>query len=540
MARRPIKQSDVAPVKKPVEPSEISRLKARRNNAQRERDTFQPMLDEAYQYAIPFRKGVSKTGKGEKRVNDVFDHTAIDSAFRFAGKVQQDLWPAGHENFKLEPGPIVLEQDEREKLAAGLEPISTVLQAFFEDGDWDMAFHEMALDLSAGNGAILLNPADPLEQDKLWDPISVPIEELLIENGPKNKISAIFWKRKMSVRVLMETWPEGKFGENLKKLFAEKPEKEIDVNVDTVWDAKKRRWVMLVWCKQQDTAVYQNESRTCPWLFARYFRVPGEAYGRGPVMLAMPTIKTLNTAARLQLQAAAIAMLGIYTAVDDGVFNPSLAPLEPGRFWKVARNGGAMGPSVQKFPDPRLDLSNLVLNDMRMGVKATMMDQSLPADGAAVRSATEILERVKRLASDHLGAYGRLVKEIVIPAVKRAMEIAYNRGLIPNEIPIDQLLVKVRVKSPLAIAREAQRIEKVIQWLEMVLSIAGAVGQPGFVQRIAKIEDALTEIGRDLGVPLRFIVTKEKREEMDRQDEDLAAAAVVAAAAVEGGGGAVP
>lgn len=512
---------------------DLSALKKRRNGAQRERDAFQPLLDEAYQYAIPFRKSAAKTGKGDKRVNDVFDHTAIDSAFRFAGKVQQDLWPAGQDNFELEPGPVVLNESERDKMSKQLAPISKIVQAFFDDGDFDMAFHEMALDLSAGNGAMLLNPAGPDEPEKLWEPISVPIEELLIENGPNNRISAIFWKRKMSVRVLQDTWPEGKFGENLKKLLKEKPEADIDINVDTVWVPKDRRWRMIVWCNKQETAVYENESRTCPWLFARYFRVPGEAYGRGPVMLAMPTIKTLNTAARLQLQAAAIAMLGIYTAVDDGVFNPDLAALEPGAFWKVARNGGALGPSINRFPDPRLDLSNLVLNDMRMGVKATMMDQSLPADGAAVRSATEILERVKRLASDHLGAYGRLVKEIVIPAVKRAMEIAYNKGLISDEIPIDQLLVRVRVKSPLALAREAQRVEKVIQWLQMVISIGAAVGQQGFLQQIAKVETALTQIGRDLGVPEMFIVSEEEREQMKEQDQQAAMAAAALAAAGE-------
>lgn len=519
--------------------ADLKALKQRRNAAQRERDSFQPLLDEAYQYAIPFRKGTSKTGKGQKRVNDVFDHTAIDSAFRFAGKVQQDLWPAGQENFKIEPGPIVLDDDERDRMTKALDPISKVCQAFFEDGDWDMAFHEMALDLSAGNGAMLLNPASPYEPEKLWDPISVPIEELLIEQGPNNKISAVFWLRKMTVRVLHDTWPEGMFGENLKKLLEEKPEKEIDVYVDTAWVPKGQKWQVVVWCKQQETAVYENESRTAPWLFPRYFRVPGEAYGHGPVMLAMPTIKTLNTAARLQLQAAAIAMLGIYTATNDGVFNPDLSPLSPGAFWKVARNGGPMGPSVSRFPDPRLDLSNLVLNDMRMGVKATMMDQSLPADGAAVRSATEILERVKRLASDHLGAYGRLVKEIIIPAVKRTIELAYNRGLISDEIPIDQLLIKVRVQSPLSIAREAQRIERIIQWLQIVLSITAALGQPVSAARIAKIELLLMDIGRDFGVDEKYIVSNEEREQMDQDEQAAIATAAIAVAAAEGGEGAV-
>lgn len=503
---------------------EVAKLKARRNGAQKERDAIQPLLDEAYQYAIPFRKSSKDSGAGEKRVDQVFDHTAIDSAFRFAGKVQQDFWPAGQENFQLAPGPLVMRESEREEFIKQLTPVSSVAQAFFEDGDWDMAFHEMALDLSAGTGAILMNSTS--EPDLLWEPISVAISEILIEQGPNNKVSGIFWTRKMSARVLFDTWPEGRFGRDLKELYRQTPEAELDVFVDTLYDRKIRRWHMLVWCNKQDTIIYSSQSRTCPWLIARYFRVPGETYGRGPVMLAMPTIKTVNTAARLQLQAAAIAMLGIYTAIDDGVFNPDLAAVQPGAFWKVARNGGTLGPSVNRFPDPRLDLQNIVLNDLRMGVKATMMDQSLPADGAAVRSATEILERVKRLASDHLGAYGRLIKEVTIPAIKRVLELAYERGLISTEIPIDQLLVKVMIKSPLSIAREAQRIEKIIQWLQMVLMILAE--RSG---RVAHIEVALSDIGRQLGVPENYIVTTEERQKMDKAEQDAAAAQAALAAA---------
>lgn len=491
------------------------RLKTRRNAAQRERDAFQPLLDEVYQYSIPFRKSTKDTGKGEKRVDQVFDHTAIDAAFRFAGKVQQDFWPAGEDNFEIEPGPIVRET-EREPLLEQLHPISKVAQAFFEDGDWDMAFHEMALELVGGTGAILMNPStDP---DLLWEPISVSVEELLLEGGPNNKVSGIFWTRKMPVRELMETWPEGDFSQDMKDLYAKRPAQEIEVYVDTIRNPKTRRWEMVVWCKKQAQVIFKSESRTCPWLTPRYFRVPGETMGRGLAMIAMPTTKTLNTAARLQLQAASIAMLGIYTAVDDGVFNPDLAALQPGAIWKVARNGGTLGPSIQRFPDPRLDLSNMVLNEMRMGVKATMMDQTLPPDGAAVRSATEILERVKRLAADHLGAYGRLVKEITIPAVKRVIELAYNRGLIGQDINIDQLLVKIRVKSPLAIAREAQRIEKIVQWLQMVIMI-----MRDRAGRVAHIETALTQIGRDLGVPQEFVVTKDERAAMDKAEQDAAA-----------------
>lgn len=518
---------------------DVARLKSRRQSAQTERDQFQPLLDEAFDYSIPFRRSTRNTGKAEKRVDRVYDHTAIDGAFRFAGKVQQDFWPAGGEkNFSIEPGPLVLDPNEKERLTKTLDIFTGVALAFFDD-DWDMSFHEMAMDLSAGTGAILMNSsADP---EVLWEPISVSIDELTLEGGPNNKISGIFWKRKMSVRVLFETWPEGNFGYELKEMERRKPGDEIEVNTDTVYDPKRKRWMMHVWCDKQGSIIHTSESRTCPWLTPRYFRVPGETMGRGVTMLAMPTIKTANTTARLQLMAAAIAMLGIYTAVDDGVFNPDLATVTPGAFWKVARNGGAMGPSISKFPDPRLDLSGMVLNELRMGVKATMMDQSLPPDGAAVRSATEIMERVKRLASDHLGAYGRLIKEITIPAVKRVLEIAYNKGLIPQEVSIDQLLIRVKVKSPLALAKEAQKIERVIQWLQMALAIYTALGQPQRIERIAMIDDTLIEAGRAIGVPEKNITPKETRDEMIKKDEaarQAMIAAQLAAAAAAGAPGA--
>lgn len=536
MAKAPTPTATAASAEAMSDTAIIKAIEARRRAADRERQSFQPLLDEAFKYAIPFRKSRGASAGGEKRVNQVFDHTAIDSAFRFAGKLQQDLWPAGSQNFSLAPGPAVLDQKLKDELGGLLSGYTGKLQAFFDDGAWDMALHEMALDLSAGNGNMLMSEAPADEPDTLWDPISVSIDEVRWELGPRNTTAGIFWERRMSVRLLRDTYPEAQFSARLEKLLKESPEKELVVNIDTLYERNIRRWVVYVTVKADDGILYRKESYTCPWLTVRYFRVPGETYGRGPVMIAMPSIKTLNTAKRLQLQAAAIAMLGIYTAVDDGVFSPDNSKLEPGNFWKVARNGGPMGPSVARFPDPRLDLSGLVVENMQMDVKATMMDQALPIEGAAVKSATEILERVKRLASDHIGAYGRLVRELVVPAVKRTIEIGYNRGIIEQQIPLDQLLVKVKVQSPLAIAREQARVTRIIEWLQMVLAIAAAAGQPRMAAYVAKLEQALRDIGKEWGVPNELIMTKEEGEALQKQDQLQA----VALAAAQAGGQTMP
>ena len=116
------------------------------------------------------------------------------------------------------------------------------------------------------------------------------------------------------------------------------------------------------------------------------------------------------------------------------------------------------------------------------------------------------------------------------------LELAYDRGLLPGEVTIDQLLVKVRVKSPIAIAREAQKVERIIQWLQMVLMVTAQLGAPGAATRIAKIEEAMADAGTALGVPSDYIVTRDEREQMDKQAaEQQAAAMAMAAAAGETG-----
>lgn len=510
------------------------RLKKRRANARVEYDRFGPMRDDAYRYAIPYRKSTKDSGSGEKRVDQAFDHTAIDAAFRFAGKLQQDIWPADAENFKLAPGPVVPDSD-KDQLAKELAPISKTISAYFEDPDWGLAFHEMAIDLCAGTGAMLMNPTD--EPGKLWEPMTIPIEELMLEGGANGKISGIFWDRKMPVRVLFETWPEGQFGERLTKLNEQNPEKEITVHHDTVRTRephKAARWHAVIWCdEQKDEPIHRSESRTCPWLLPRYFRVAGETYGRGLVMLAMPTIKTVNTAARLHLQGAAIALLGIYTATDDGVFNPDLSPIAPGVFWKVGRNAGTNGPTVSRFPDPRIDLAQLVVSELRQGVRSTMMDDDLPLSSEAVKSPTEIVERIKKSAANHMGAFERLVKEITVPAVMRVLELAFNAGLIANQPNIDNLLLKLKINSPLAVARAASRVQRNLEWLQTVIMVESSKAAAPGVARIAETDALLIDAGRNLGVDESFITTEERRKQID--DQMAQQQALMAAAGALGG-----
>jgi hypothetical protein len=460
--------------------------------------------------------------------------------------VAQDISPAGQQAFDLKPGPLAkatMPAVEQGKLAQQLEVIKTIIGAHFQTGEWDLALAEMALDLMAGTGCMLI-VADPTRKTSRF--VTASLEEVMLTSNGFNEVNGIFWCRKWTLRALRDEFQnEEKWPKELQDKLAAKPEEEIELYQDTCFDVKAQRWEHVAWCKdvkndnnEEGYEFRRSSSRTCPWITPRYFKVPGETYGRGPSLLAMPTVKAVNTAVKLNLQAAAIAMLGIYTAIDDGVFNPDNAPITPGAFWKVARNGGVLGPSISKLPDPRIDLSQIIIKEFRMAIQEAMNDQQLPPDGAAVRSATEILERVKRLAGDHQGAFGRLIMEIIVPAVKRVMEIAFELKQLPATVDIDRLFVDIQVASPIALAREAEKWQKITRFVELVVMWAQANAVPG-VKRHVKFDTLIPDMGRDLAIPERYMPTEDERKAIDQQDA-AQAAAMVAAHALTGGAAAPP
>ena len=156
-----------------------------------------------------------------------------------------------------------------------------------------------------------------------------------------------------------------------------------------------------------------------------------------------------------------------------------------------------MGPTLQSLNIPnRFDISQVVIADEREQAQIAMLDHSLPPEDGAVRSATEIAGRMKRTAQDLGGAYSRLGLEVVVPVVRRRIDILQSKGIIPNTIPIDQLLVALKVTSPIAQTQNANKVQPRVDFMQIVASLLG----PQAVPMVANVERMLPQIGRDLGL----------------------------------------
>jgi hypothetical protein len=460
------------------------------------------LLNELYEYVVPYRAPAgTPAASTQGRVDRIFDGTATKAAFRFAGRMSQDVTPAFQRFFELKVGPYLeLQGDAKKEVEQELALIATKVSAVLEGADFAVAAGEMYLDLFGGTGALLMTED---ERDVLRF-VAVPIAELALREDGHARVNGIYWEKMYPAEDIPNLWAKATISPELAKIIKEAPETEIKILQASEYNARTGQWDFHAFRpdKCEEGPIYSTTENTCPWLTPRFYKVPGEPMGRGPGLMGLPTAKTLNKVTELTIKAAAFAILGLWTYKNDRVFNPKTAVMKPGAMWAVGSTGGSMGASVSRLEVPgRFDISNIILQDLRENVKQTMLDDTLPPDSGAVRSATEIVERMKRLSADLSGAYARLVLEIIRPLIQRVIDVLYRRKLIKTQLKIDQLLLKVDVVSPIAKMQQAQDVSSIVEWLQIQLSLGGME----MTMLTSKVEDIFADIGRKLGVSEMYI-----------------------------------
>lgn len=502
----------------------------RSEKAWAERTHWQTLYDEVYDYVIPYRRparSLTSSGKGSQRVDKLYDNTAMVSAFSGAGRLQQDLFPPGQPFFTFKLGPVAKMALKRQKIdlheaKRELETIAEEVQAFFASGEFDNAANEMCIDLIAGTGALF--PLDGDDNDPVRF-VCIPFDELAIEPDGFGGVAAIFWCTIMTRRQIKAAFPRGQFP----AVFSQSQDEDGEIRIHQDWIKDAAGWSLQVWIEEgdADNGIIASDRMTAqPGAIVRYHKVPGEAYGRGPGMLALPTAKTLNKAVELMLKAAAIQMLGIWAYRPGGAFNPSTARFAPGAFWAMSSTGGVIGPDVTRL-DPstaRMEIAQLITQELRLQLQAAMNDDKLPDKGATPVSATEVMARMKRISQNYLGAYGRITNDTIPPLVRRVMEIADKRKLLSRKIKLDTLLLAIDITSPMAAMMKAQGLSQALDFLQIVATLKG----PQAIELLVKLDDLLRDLGERMGVPAAFLMTKEETQALEQK---LAAAAAAMAAA---------
>lgn len=430
-------------------------------------------------YVQPDRVRLEKGEQsGRNRTTKIYDSTAVVAAWRGAQKMQDVLTPSGKQWMEVAPGAMVTNPDQKARLKRLLDDVSKLAWMVLDQGDYGAAAPQFFRDVYSGTGHMMILKGSGT--DKLIDYITLPAEAVVVEEDGSGDVCRWFFHDRLEIGQIRDRWPDAKFDKQWEDLMrSSNGTKEVELSI--VCSRQKRTdptrppaFDLQVLRHEDGFECWHEELRTSCFITARLFKVPGETRGRGFPMLAMPHIKTLNKAKELQLKAAAFAVLGSWMTNDDGVYNPRTSVLTPGGMLKVKSTGGRRGPSIADLGLPKqFDVAALVSDEMRDQIKEMMLDDKLPPEQGAVRSPTEIIARMRQLTNDIAGHFGTLYREIIIPLVKRVLDILDQWDLLPSMVRIDNLFVTVRVLAPLADTQALDEADRAVRWFSTAINILG-------------------------------------------------------------------
>ena len=498
----------------------VEEILKRAEKAQRSKDLFESLYRDAYEFALPQRQlygFYDGNSQGAKKMARVFDSTAINSTQRFANRLQSGIFPPQRKWCRLEPGSDI-PLDKRQQAQALLDVYMEKMFTVIKQSNFDIAIGEFLLDMAVGTACMMVQPGDDVSPINF---IPVPMFLVSYEEGANGQVDKVYRRMRMKAEAISQQWRDAVFSDHMQQLIDSKPTDEIDLLEATIYDAERGDWCYHVLISSGKEEIVYRRMASSPWVISRYAKVAGEIYGRGPLLTALPDIKTLNKTLELLLKNASLAVAGVYTAADDGVLNPQTVKILPGAIIPVARNGGPQGESLKPLGRAGdFNVSQIVINDLRQNIKRTLLDESLPPDNMSARSATEVVERMKELAQNLGSAFGRLINETMIPLVARILQVMDERGLIDLPLKVNGLEVKVSPVAPLAMAQNMEEINNIMQFMQ----IAATLGQEG--QLAVKQGDLIDYIGDKLGVPSAvrnsaaergFIMEQQKQMMMQQQ-----------------------
>lgn len=494
----------------------VEELIKRSEVAQRKKDLFEDLYRDCYEFALPQRQLYGYwegNSVGNKKMNRVFDSTAINSTQRFSNRLQSGIFPPQRKWCKIEPGNDI-PPERKTEVQSVLDVYNEKMFAVIKQSNFDIAIGEFLLDLSVGTACMLVLPGDDVSPINF---IPVPMFLVSYEEGANGQVDKVYRKMRMKGESITQQWKDAELPETVKQRIDDKPTDDVDLLEATTYDAERGDWCYHVIDTVSREELVYRRMKSSPWVISRYMKVAGEIYGRGPLITALPDIKTLNKTLELVLKNASLAISGVYTAADDGVLNPQTVRITPGAIIPVARNGGPQGESLRALPRAGdFNVSQIIINDLRMNIKRILLDESLPPDNMSARSATEVVERMKELAQNLGSAFGRLINETMLPLVSRVLQVMDERGLIDLPLRVNGLEVKVTPVAPLAMAQNMEEINSVVQFLQLTQSL----GNEGALA--VKMGDLIDYLGDKLGVPAALRTSAAERAYLIEEQRKLA------------------
>ena len=490
----------------------IQDIKEREAKAFNTQAMWHDQLQDVYEYFLPQRNLFDREDKGQKKMDRIFDSTALTAIQQGASKLQENIAPIMSRWATFQPTDEIIRLVEtgqfdvsEEDIRANLDQQCEIVFDYINRSNFHTQFYEAALDLLVGTATMKIE-----ETDDETNPIcfnTIPQKGIAFEEGPYGGVETHWRRFEVKARLLERMWRGFEPSEKVRNLIENSPNTEVKVYEGVIYDPKDKKYYGCLWVNGENRFSWTEDfGVSSPWVTGRYTKVAGEVRGRGPAMQALPDVRSLNKAKEFVLQKAAIDLAGMYTATDDGVTNPYNMVIAPGVVIPVGSNN-TNNPSIQRLDTgSNLALAQFEIVELQNAIKLALFND-LRDPAGPVRSATEVAIESRELAKRIGSAFGRLQTEILVPILKRVVAILTRRGLIVP-IELEGRDVTVKFTSPLARAQDGEDLLAVQQAVQFVLGTSG----PEQVLMAYKTEDFGTWAAEKTGMPAELV-----RSEIEKQ-----------------------
>ena len=357
--------------------------------------------DSALRYTMP---------TADDEVAMLFDATAADAVDNLAASMYSLLTPPESLWISLIP--------ESEESPNAINA-TNALRANLNDSNFYTTIHQCYLDLVILGTACLFMAENPIGADSAFSFTAIPMRDIAILPN------AIFHTTSMPAKEVIEKYPSWTPPSDIRDVIKKDPDYPLRL-VQSLVGTEFTAW-LDVGGEIENNIVSKGTFETNPYLIFRWSVASGELYGRGPVLRALPDIKTANKVVELVLKNATIAVSGIWQADDDGVINLSNINLTPGAIIPKAVGSSGLTP-LSSGAD--FDVSQIVLKDLRERIRHALLADRLGLLSEKEMTATEIMARNADMMRILGATYGRLLHEFIRPLCERGLQILSRRGVI--------------------------------------------------------------------------------------------------------------
>ena len=465
-------------------------------------ELWRSLHQEAFDFAAPQRDTFRTWSPGQRKNRHIFDDTAVDGLVTFANMIQGSVVPSWMECAKLAAGSEIPEGDET-RVDKELEKTTKTLFSHHHHSNFSTEITPGFSDLGVGTGAILIEAGEFGQETFKFS--NVPLAELNPEMPASGRIKNVWRNREVEARHIKETWPESVLPQQLEEMIKKNPFSKIKILNGMLFNPKDGLYWQIVIHKGSDSVLFTQSFKSQRLIVFRWHVTPGEVFGRGPIMQKLSTIRTCNKVKQFILENGAIQMAGMYTGVDDGIFNPHTARIAPGTILPVSSNATA-NPTLKALDRAGdLGLGGIILADEQASIREALFANPLGEVTDPVKSATEQMLRMQEALKQRGASFGRLKTELVEPLIAAEVDILGELGQIPD-IKVDGKQVTINMTSPMAKAEDMEDFQNFQVWWGSIATLP-----PEIVAGSVKVEDIPKYTQEKLSVPSELIRSEDER-----------------------------